>query len=69
MSEIRKYVLVNANDQEENHEYNLLHDAVEDAKRRHVPMAVIARTYVFDDSEMVWNTEGSDVWPVNGGQR
>jgi hypothetical protein len=60
MSEIVKYALVDRNDQEGDHEYDTLPQAIKAAKRGH---AVISRTYVYDDSELVWTPDGGDVWP------
>jgi hypothetical protein len=63
MSEIRRYVLVNAKDQEEDCVYDTSYEAITDAERRPEPMAVIARVFTFDDSELVWTSTGDNVWP------
>lgn len=61
MSEIRRYVLVGADNVEDDYEYESYQEAYESARRRN--MAVIARVYVYDDSELVWTPDGSDTWP------
>jgi len=68
MSDVRKYVLVNREDMEGDYEYGSLREA----KRKAAAYgeAVIARTYViedgdliYDDSELVWTPDGGNVWP------
>lgn len=61
MSEIRKYVLVGRDNAEDDYEYDVYQDAYQAASRRN--MAVIARIYAYDDSELVWTPDGSDTWP------
>ena len=60
MSTISRYVLVDRNDQEGDHEYESYDEAVNDAGTTH---AVIERRYEYDDSELVWTPNGSDQWP------
>lgn len=60
MSTITKYVLVDQYGADFDHEYDTLDEAVKLAGKNH---AVIARTYVFDDSELVWTPDGSNTWP------
>ena len=61
MSEIRRYVLVDQNDVEEDYEYDNYQEAYHNANKRN--MAVIARIYVYEDSELVCTPDGSDTWP------
>lgn len=61
MSEIRRYVLVARDNTEEDYEYADYAEAYEAANRRN--MAVIARVYAYEDSELIWTPDGSDVWP------
>jgi hypothetical protein len=63
MSTICRYVLVDRNDQEEDHEYDSYPEAENEAKGRGNTHAVIERTYRYDDSELVWTPDGSDQWP------
>jgi hypothetical protein len=65
MSEIRRYVLVNEDDHEEDFEYWSYAEAERAAKR--VGSAIIARTYEFADSELAWTPDGGDVWPPGSG--
>lgn len=60
MATIERYVLVSRDDSEGEYEYDTLQGAIDDADEDH---AVIARQYVYDDSELVWTPDGSDVWP------
>jgi len=61
MSEIRKYVLVDANDQELAGEFEHFDDAQREAARS--GYAVVAQIYEYSDSELVWTPDGSDIWP------
>lgn len=58
--EIIRYVLVGLDDEEQDHEYDSRQDAIRAAGRDH---AVVARTYVYDDHELVWTPDGTGVWP------
>ena len=60
MSEILRYVLVDADDTERDTEYETLHAAISAADGT---QAVISRTYVYDDSELVWTPGGENFWP------
>lgn len=60
MSEIRRYVLVSQDDIEGDYEYDSYDEAVNDAGSTH---AVVERTYVYDDSELVWTPDGGSIWP------
>lgn len=61
MSTISRYVLVDKDDQESDHEYESYIDAENDAAFRGA--AVIERTYEYSGSELVWTPDGSSVWP------
>lgn len=63
MSRIDRYVLVDENDQSEDFEYDTLDEARAAASKRDEPMAVMARIYLYDDSELVWTSTGDTVWP------
>lgn len=67
MSEILKFVIVDENDVESDFEYNRVQDAIDEATRRGGRLAVVQRTYTYDDSELVWTSDGSDVWPSDDG--
>lgn len=69
MTEIRKYVVVDADDQESDTEYDSLQDAIRDATLAGLSRAVIARIYTYEDSELVWTSTGGDVWPPSAGGR
>lgn len=62
MSEISKYVIVDAADQEEDYEYDKFDEAKAEAERRG-KCAVIERKYVYDDSELVWTPNNEMTWP------
>ncbi len=61
MSEIRRYVLVDADDNEQDYEFANYQDAYASAQKQN--MAIIARTYEYSDSELVWTPTGSNEWP------
>lgn len=63
MADICKYVIVDAQDVSEDYEYDTLAEAEETAAKRDEPVAIIERTYTFEDSELVWTSTGHDVWP------
>lgn len=66
MSEIIRYVLVDEFDTDGDTEYETLQEAIEAAQRPgNVPSAVAQRTYVYDDSSLVWTPNGADIWPPN----
>jgi hypothetical protein len=62
MSEICKYVIVDADDVSEDYVYDTLSEAKEAAAQRNEPVAIIERTYTFEDSELVWTSTGDTVW-------
>lgn len=66
MAEIRKYVIVHADNSEGDHEYDDPNEAIEQAARLGTT-AVIARVYAFDDSELVWTSTGDSTWPPTEG--
>lgn len=59
--EILRFVLVDSDNNEDNYEYTDREQAERDAAKE--SKAVIMRTYVYDDSELVWTPNGNDVWP------
>lgn len=61
MAHISKYVLVDRDDNEGEHEYDSYDEAVKLAEDRNC--AVIERQYVYDDSSLVWTPDGSTTWP------
>jgi len=63
MTEILRYVLIGPDNVEEDYEYATLAEAKSDATQRKGPTAIIMRTYVYDDSELVWTPDGSAIWP------
>jgi hypothetical protein len=63
MARIEKYVLVNGDDESEDFEFDDADEAIAAAFKRDEPVAVVARVYVYDDSELVWTSTGADVWP------
>lgn len=65
MSEIRRYVLVDEDDNEQDHEYDRYEDAEREATMQ--GFAIVARTYEYADSELVWTPDGSDTWPPEKG--
>lgn len=58
---IERYVLVDRDDIEGDHEYESLDEAKAAAAKYR--SAVIARSYVYDDSELIWTPDGGDIWP------
>jgi len=62
---IDRWVLVDIDGIEEEHEYELYDEAEAEASRRH--MAVVERHYTFDDSELVWTPDGGSRWPPGKG--
>lgn len=64
MSEILRYVLVDESDNEQDYEYEKFDEAVEAAGSE---MAVVQRTYTYDDSELVWTPNGKSTWPPGKG--
>lgn len=62
MSEIRKYVVVDADDQEGDYEFASFDEAREAAVKQG-QSAVIVRVYEYSDSELCWTSTGADTWP------
>lgn len=60
MAEILRYVLVDREGIEEDYEYDSYQEAVDDCGK---DCAVIERTYVYDDSKVVYTPDGSREWP------
>ena len=67
MSEINTWVVVDQHDQYVSEECPTFAEARNDAEQRAQqsgePHAVVMFTYVFDDSELSWTSNGADVWP------
>ena len=61
MAEILRFVLVDLGDQEQDYEYDTYQEAVTDARK--YGLAVVQRTYIYDDHELVWTPDGTDIWP------
>jgi hypothetical protein len=55
-----RYVLVSLADDERDHEYDSLQEAIAAAGLDH---AVVERRYEYTDSELVWTPDGSLEWP------
>lgn len=60
MAEITRYVLVDRNDHEQDHEYDHYQEAVDAAGAQ---FAVVERHYEYTDSALVWTPNGKDYWP------
>lgn len=58
---ILRYILVDSQDQEGDHEYDSYDEAVAAAGTTH---AVIERSYTHDDSALVWTPNGGNRWPL-----
>ncbi len=69
MAEITKYVLVDANGNEDDAEYDRFEDAKRAALTTGEPTAVIERVYEYTDSSLVWASDGSRVWPPDADDR
>jgi hypothetical protein len=64
MSEIRRYVVVDANDTEADVEHETLEGAqIAGLFALGGTYAVIERTYEYADSELVWTSTDDDTWP------
>ena len=61
MISIRRYVLVDRDNNEGLHEYRRYDKAETDAQL--LGHAVVARIYEFTDSELVFTPDDSDIWP------
>lgn len=60
--EITRYVVSDEDGNELDTEYDTLDDA-RSAAQSYGDCAVIERTYVYDDSQLVWTPNGGDTWP------
>ena len=64
---ILRYVLVDKDNYEGDHEYTDIDEARTDAEdraeREGTPWAVVERVYTYEDSNLVYTTNQSDVWP------
>jgi hypothetical protein len=60
MAEILRYVLVDEHDNESLYEYDTMQEARDAAGSDY---AILMRTYIYDDSELVWTPNGADFWP------
>lgn len=60
MAEILRFVLVDVDNNEGDTEYPTLEEAMAAADGT---QAVIMRTYIIDDSELVYTPDGGHVWP------
>ena len=60
MAQIERYVLVDRDNTEGDHEFDDYQEAERAADENH---AVIARIYTYEDSELVWTPDGSNQWP------
>tara|TARA_Y100000310_G_scaffold200101_2_gene200106 strand:+ start:122 stop:316 length:195 start_codon:yes stop_codon:yes gene_type:complete len=58
---IRKYVLIDRDDQSRDEEYDSFEDAKAVAER--TGCAVVERQYEYADSELVWTPDGANTWP------
>jgi len=66
MSTITRYVIVTEANHEEDYEYPNLDEAQADAEERCEKgerLAVIERQYTYEDSELVWTSNGGSTWP------
>lgn len=66
MTDIRRYVIVDANDNEWDRDYDQFDQAQSAAILAHEPLAIIARVYEYADSELLWSTTEGDactIWP------
>ena len=67
MSDIRRYVLVDLNDVEQDYEYESFDEAKSTAAKLG-DHAVIERVYEYADSGLVWTPNGEYAsWPPKGG--
>lgn len=62
MSEIRKYVLIDTDGQEQSGEYDTFAEAEREAIKAG-NVAVVAYVYEYSDQELVWTPNGDIVWP------
>lgn len=69
MAEILRYALVDSHGNEvDEREWDALWQATDAARtrtRQVEPTAVVRRIYVYEEDELVWTPNGSNVWPAN----
>lgn len=64
---ISRYVIVDALGGEDDEEVESFQEARRNVEDYHSdPVAIMKRTYVYGDSELVWTTNGEDTWPPAG---
>ena len=63
MSEIIRYAIVGPDNVLGPHEYDSKDEAIGAALLEEAPHAVLAVTYVFDDTDLAWTPDGGDIWP------
>lgn len=63
MGEISKYALVDADNRESEQEYDDLDEAIQQARFRSRPCAVIRIDYERVDSSLVWTPDYTNTWP------
>ncbi len=61
MTTINRYVLVDRDDNEGDHEYERYDEAEDQAAQ--LGHAVMNRSYVYEDAELVFTPDGGDTWP------
>lgn len=66
---IDRYVLVDQDDYEQDHEYERYDEAQAAAEALSTPHAVIVRHYTYEDSELVWTPNGRNTWPPKRASR
>lgn len=59
---IEKYVIVDADDNEDDRVFDTLDEAKDNAPTDQ-PCAIIARIFEYADSELVWTSTGANIWP------
>lgn len=66
LGNILKYVIVNENNVEDEHEFDTLVEARGVAEVRSglgERLAIIERQYAFEDSDLAWTSTGDTTWP------
>ena len=63
MATIERYVIANEQGIEEDYEYDTYQDALDATLSSSEPVAIIERVYTYDDSSLVWTSNGEDFWP------
>lgn len=62
MAEIRKYVVVDSDDNESDYEYDTF-DEAKTAAMKQGDSAVSCNIYEYSDRELVWTPDGGIIWP------